>query len=242
MGNENLIKEKFYSLFPIQKALDVEYKRFGSKNDGGYINVNDISKNDFSISFGISYNIDWEKDFIKYGNSIDCYDNSVDGLIENINNSRFFKKTVGSEVSLKDCIINSNWNKDFILKMDIEGAEWEVFNSASLDDLLKFRQIVVEYHWIIDKINNGDYELMKSCFDKINKTHTPVWIHANNYGKCIKVNGISVPDFVEVLYLRKSDYIFNNYLSYEEYLNIFNDFDMPNNTKSQEIMVNFYGS
>jgi hypothetical protein len=126
--------------------------------------------------------------------------------------------------------------------MDIEGTEWEVFNSASLDDLLKFRQIVVEYHWIIDKINNGDYELMKSCFDKINKTHTPVWIHANNYGKCIKVNGISVPDVVEVLYLRKSDYIFNNYLSYEEYLNIFNDFDMPNNTKSQEIMVNFYGS
>jgi hypothetical protein len=242
MGNKDMIKETFFNLFPIQKAIDVEYIRLGSKNDGGYINVNDISKNDFSISFGISYNVDWEKDFIEYGKGIDCYDNSVDGLIENIHNSRFFKKTVGSEISLNDCIKNTNWTKDFILKMDIEGGEWDVFRDASVDDLKKFRQIVVEYHWLIDKINSKEYYLIKSCFDKINETHVPVWIHANNYAKHIEIDKVNIPDVVEVLYLRKSDYKFKNFNSYKEYLDIFNNLDMPNDKKSEEILVNFYGS
>lgn len=235
-----MIKDNFLNLFTIKKAIGVEYKRIGSKNDGGYINVNDISNNDFAISFGISDNVDWEKGFMQYGAGIDCYDNSINGLPENIFNSRFFKKTVGVDINLSECINLSKWNKDFVLKMDIEGSEWEVIQQTSFKDLSNFRQILIEYHWILDKLNNKDeYEIIKSCIDKISDTHTPVWIHANNYGRSLNVDNRILADVVEVLYLRNSSYKFEDYSNYEEYYNIFNSLNMPNTKNLNDILVSF---
>merc|ERR1711990_1006322 len=34
-----------------------------------------------------------------------------------------------------------------LMKMDIEGSEWDVFRTADPNHLRKFRQIVIELHW-----------------------------------------------------------------------------------------------
>jgi hypothetical protein len=46
---------------------------------------------------------------------------------------------------------NGNENakdRSLMLKIDVESAEWKVFAEEPVENLKKFREIVVEYHWI----------------------------------------------------------------------------------------------
>jgi len=233
---------RIVNILPLSIAENVEYFRVGSKNDGGYLNVKDFSKNDFAISFGVEGNVDWEKDFMNYGSGINCYDNSIDILPEKIDNSNFFKKTVGEEVYLKDCIEACPEDKDLILKMDIEGGEWNVLLNTNSQELSRFRQILVEYHSMLDIFSNTErYILVKDCLNKLNKTHSAVWIHANNYGSYDIINEKIVPDVIEVLYLRKSSYntYYYNKVHKDKYKSI-KLLDHPNNKDKEDIGQTFF--
>ena len=67
---DNIFKPKFY----------YDLRRIGSNHDGGYLIENSSLENaEFLISFGISTNWDFEKDFIKYKNiNFLAFDGSID--------------------------------------------------------------------------------------------------------------------------------------------------------------------
>jgi hypothetical protein len=186
-------------------------RRFGSSNDGGYILIDDIGFSDFLISMGVASDVNFEVELSKKIAGAHLYDDSINCLPRPIINSKFFKDRVGGEgfVSLEDALANTDHQGDFILKMDIEGSEWEALDFASSEVLHRFRQIVIEYHWF-ENIQHDDFFLrVQRVLDKLELTHFVLNAHPNNWGDILVVENLTVPSVVEVTYLRKRSFDFS---------------------------------
>lgn len=210
-------EELVRKLFSISKTYGQAYKRIGSPNDGGYVMADDLNKDDFVISCGIGDDVGWstadidfERQIVDHVSGLDMYEYAIDGLDEMPANSRFFKAEVSKDVFLGDMLKNAGMQKDYILKMDVEGAEWDFFTDATSEDIVKFRQIVVEFHWIRN-ITYGEewYDKVIGVFSKIKNTHNLVVLHGNNHSPTFEYGSLTVPDVIEVLFLRKDDYRFS---------------------------------
>ncbi len=71
--------------------------------------------------------------------------------------------------------------ENFLLKMDIEGAEFDVFESLSPKLLTRVDQIFIEVHGI-GRLTNLDFrEKFFRVFSKINSQFTLCHVHANNF-------------------------------------------------------------
>lgn len=116
-----------------------------------------------------------------------------------------------------------------ILKVDIEGAEYDVF--ANLDDaiLKKFRQIVIEFHKLTDPSMK---EKITTAVSNLNKTHQLVHIHANNWGHYSLCAGKLLPELLECTYVNKDNYQFvDNTRSFPTIL------DQPNNIRRPDVFL-----
>lgn len=203
--------DEIAELLSINFIPDAKYVRFGSFFDGGYPLIDDIKSSDFCVSFGVERNIDFEEDFLKIGMGVHSYDNSIDSPPEMLNNMEFYKETIGEETYLSDVLSRITVDSDLILKMDIEGGEYGLVNNASSDELNRFRQIIVEVHWLSAMIENeAGVETLKLFLEKMNKTHVLVLSHPNNNSSSKIIDNYFVPDVLELLYVRKSDYNFVN--------------------------------
>lgn len=78
--------------------------------------------------------------------------------------------------------------------MDIEGGEYAWITSLSEHHLLKFHQIVIEFHGIHDNSWGATYQTKIDCLAKLAKTHYLVHAHGNNYSNT--TNGI--PSVIEL--------------------------------------------
>lgn len=186
------------------------FVRIGSKTDGGYILADDISMHDFLISFGVEQNVDFEERMYALGiDGIHMYDYSVDGPPRPIKGAAFFKEKIGvgiGETSLHECIQRTPESVDYILKMDIEGSEWDTLAATKSLDLGKFRQITLEAHWMQNLWDDKFYMSVKNALENLRATHTPVLVHANNNVPLMVLGNSPMPMVFEVLYLRTVDY------------------------------------
>jgi len=90
------------------------------------------------------------------------YDHTITPRLEFTNSSAFkffgigisgHNKPEKNLLSLKTMIkFNNDFKTRKILKIDVEGAEWETFDQMDLDTLLSFEQIVGEFHWYFLKL------------------------------------------------------------------------------------------
>ena len=94
-------------------------------------------------------------------------------------------------------------NKDLILQMDIEGAEYEVILSSEDELLKKFRVIIIEFHGLERLINSSGFKYINTTFMKILKNSDIVHIHPNNCLIPIKVRNTVIPPIMEFTFLRK---------------------------------------
>lgn len=87
-------------------------------------------------------------------------------------------------------------HNDIFLKMDIEGAEFDWFNSLSLDEIKKFKQIVIEIH-------KPFYPERYTTLENLRKTHYLVHLNGNNAFPPVKIGNQIFPKFIEATFLRK---------------------------------------
>jgi len=92
--------------------------------------------------------------------------------------------------------------RSLLLKIDVEAAEWKVFAEEPIVNLKKFREIVVEYHWIGEQYNHALYA---QAVKKIEQAGFAVThLHGNNYGGGLEYFGeYSIPNVLEVTYVPK---------------------------------------
>ena len=203
-------------LLGIKKVFGTEVKRIGRIGDGGYIMLEDFLDGNIAYSFGISNEISWDEDIASHGYEVFMYDHTISNLPRESEKLHWFpigiigKNKDNTNLMSLDEILKKNGHAEennMILKMDVEGAEWDVLKEISSDILIRFDQMVFEFH---DVYNRENYDLIRYCLEKLNKTHQAIHIHPNNYGNCVWVDGKAYPDALEVSYVKKGKYQFDN--------------------------------
>lgn len=228
----------------IVKACNYQPTRVGSEYDGGYIFMTNVVKNayDAFISCGVGNNIQFENDMLQllYDDSHDLVCHAYDGTVRHLphcamqHRIHFHKLNIGGRntdttTDLKDQIERY---EDILLKMDIEGGEYEWLESLTDREISKFKQILIEIHspW-------SSARKMK-CIHKLLEHHAVVHIHGNNYASVTKLAGVTlhVPDVLELTLMRKSDVIVQhdcNELTYPTAI------DRPNKPSVADIPIVF---
>lgn len=196
------------NLLKIEEPYGPQYRRFGTPNDGGYVLHSDFPTGGLDlISLGVERNVDFEVDMSKYTKRIHMYDYSVDGPPKEVPNGEFFKEKIGinpGEISLDECVYRIVGDSSLILKMDIEGSEWDVLAASKM--LGAFCQITVEMHWMLNIVYDAFYDAVVRALSNLRQTHYPVLVHANNDQPLLVMGANPIPNVFEVLYLNKIEY------------------------------------
>jgi hypothetical protein len=209
-----------------------EKKRLGKDYDGGYIIavIPDV-KYTTLIAGGIRDDISFEEDFINIYtvDNVYAFDGTIDNLPKENSKITFIKKNIGYHndneyTNIHDII---DVNESIFVKMDIEGYEIPWVNSLSDEQMNKFEQIVMEFHF---PFSNHEIDV----FDKINKNHYLIHFHANNCCGTRNHNGVIIPNVFECTYLHQK-YFTTIELNKEL---IPSNLDMKN-TEHDEIYINY---
>ena len=138
--------------------------------------------------------------------------------------------------TLNEIIIENNHSSEnnMILKIDIEGSEWEVFNQLTTNTLLKFKFIVGEFHF--NDINKYKY---LNIIKKIQITHQIFHLHCNN---CVidltQFEGYYICSLLEISFIRKEGYFFIKSI-YQYPINGI-DYNNCNNNPDMDYLLNIF--
>jgi hypothetical protein len=91
---------------------------------------------------------------------------------------------------------------DIILKMDIEGAEYGIFNGIDTETLYHFSQLVIEFHDLASLADPSFRQRFTDTLLNINKVFTAYHVHSNNCAPLAIVDGYVVPSVLEMSYVR----------------------------------------
>ncbi len=207
--------------------------RIGDEQDGGYVALKEIcEKTDVLYTLGVGDDVSFEMDFMNRFpvKEIKLFDPAIRRSPVEQSKFVFFKIRVGP----KHHTLNDIWKDGFsraLLKMDVEWDEWEILKQVSNKELLKYDQLLIEFHVIPVKFFPGPQEkvmdfpytpyfrgFLESVHDKINDILFGMYyevmkklnwlfygyhIHANNSLAKINVNGHSFPPLIEMSFVRK---------------------------------------
>ena len=87
-------------------------RRFGGRNDGGYVLIDDFSGIDHALSFGIDHNVSWDLDLARRGIPVTQYDHTIDRSPSEHPRIAFVRKKivpseVGDETSTVEAALQS---------------------------------------------------------------------------------------------------------------------------------------
>jgi hypothetical protein len=194
------------------------FQRFGEPNDGGYVMCTDGLPQGLlaAYSYGISGYDGWgmamagtyhlplhEYDCTNFKRPAVCAGCAVTFHEECINavngapQARF--KTLAQ--NLQESGNGMAPERSLLWKIDVEAAEWQVFAQEPVENLRKFRQIVVEYHWLNKQDQHPLYEQAVKKIEAAGFSATH--LHGNNYGGGLQYFGeFSIPNVLEVTYIQ----------------------------------------
>lgn len=239
---QNKAEQLLYLLRPMDIS-SFSLERYGSRGeDGGYVTVNEFCKDSIVYSFGIGTDCSWEYAVAEKNLDIFMYDHTIDQLPMDHKNFHFFKVGIADKegydnfgkVNTFENLIRENGHQEchnIILKIDVGGAEFDSFLATPETTLEQFSQIIVEFHQLND-LTQKKLAVLK----KINKTHQIVHLHGNNCSYACNIDGIFMPNDLEVTYVRRAAHDFS----------VCRDFfprkiDCPNNANNVEIQLGYCG-
>lgn len=183
--------------------------RLGCDGDGGYLVPDDLEGIAACFSPGVSTVADFELSLAERG--IPCYlaDYSVDQAPVQHPLISFEKKFLGLEnnevfTTLDAWVEKHAPNKtDFLLQMDIEGAEYDVLFDVSDETLQQCRILVIEFHHLDRLIINEGFRFLNLIFKKLDKYFKVVHIHPNNCAPSYVYDEFEIPPIMEFTFLRR---------------------------------------
>jgi hypothetical protein len=194
---------------------DAEYTRIGRDFDGGYVMLNNFQESCVAAaySFGIGNDVSWDEAIADRGIDVFMYDHTIEKLPKGSPLFHFFRQGVTgyrNGVLLKTLgeIVTQNGHaksNNLIMKMDIEGCEWDVFDETNSDVISQFSQIVIELHGLSVTAGDFEYSQILKVLKKIDKTHQSIHVHGNTCGYPLWIGDIVLPDVLEVTFIRRKD-------------------------------------
>ena len=194
------------------RAEGVKKRRYGSRFDGGYIMLDDFEGITGAFSLGIGSNVKWDLAMAEKGLPVWQYDHTVNGPPTQHPKFQFNKVRIGvkeeevTPTTTLPAMIASQAAGEMILKIDIEGDEWEVFAQIDPDQLKIFRQILVEFHDFPKIADPVWRERAMTALDHLGRHHGVVHVHGNNFAPTLTAGDIRISNGLEVTYVRKDAY------------------------------------
>jgi hypothetical protein len=190
--------------------IDIPKIRVGSRGDGGYIMADVFSPDQAVLSFGLGGNVDFDLRMAQSGHAIYMYDHTIAELPHEHPLFHYSKEGVAGAsnpaialYSIEDHLARKGVAGDrLILKIDVEGAEWETFQMMPEPVLARFEQIVVEIHCLTQIGDPGVRALVFEVLSKLNRRFTLFHVHANNNAPIRIVDGMPVCDVLELSYVK----------------------------------------
>ena len=150
----------------------------------------------------------------KRGIKLVLYDHTVAGPPQPVPGARFVRQGIrGAAVvpgrrTLAEMIADNGHERrrDLVLKMDAEGAEWQVLDEVSKETLGQFAQIVIEFHRMAKVLHVQGHAEVMAAISKLSHTHVPVHAHGNNCRLPVWIGDLVLPDVLEVSWVRRADY------------------------------------
>ena len=217
------------SLLSPMDVQDGTYVRVGRDFDGGYVMLDNFHKEnvDAAYSFGINNDVSWDEAVAGRGIDVFMFDHTIEGLPKHHPRFHYFKTGVAGRrkgeqtKTLSELLADNNHAtcNNLLMKMDIEGGEWDVFDETPSDVIGRFSQIVLELHELSPDTCDRDYLSKVNVLKKINQTHQCVHVHANTYclqanARCVQadtsfvpvwIGDLVLPPMLEVTYVRRAD-------------------------------------
>jgi hypothetical protein len=208
---------EFLSHLQPMKILNDHKIRVGSLGDGGYVQLNNTEDISLALSFGINNDDSWDLEIASRGIPVKQYDYSIESAPSSHPLLKFEKKMVqGSPgfgcVTLQELIETHDYSgtPNIILKMDIEGSEWDVIDKCDDEQLSKICQILCEFHDLSRLNDVGFYTRALRVVQKLNKHFTPYHVHGNNSAQLVNLSNIAFPDVLEVSFANTKMYKITN--------------------------------
>lgn len=191
------------------KSTDHNLIRVGGDSDGGYLVPDDLDGIDGCFSPGVSEIANFELELAERG--IPCFlaDYSVSGPPISHPLIDFEKKFLGPSstdihITLESWMVRKACTAgEFILQMDIEGAEYGVLLETPQDVLKKFRIIIIEFHGMDGLVDPTGFELLNLAFSKLDRDFSVVHIHPNNCARPVRYRQFEIPPILEFTFLRR---------------------------------------
>lgn len=212
--------------------------RLGPPHDGGYVLSNtSLDKSQCLFTYGVGANYDFEIDYVnKFNKPVYMFDPTMK-LNSTPYNIYFYKEGLGNKELCYDFI--EHWNRlgekrIVILKIDIEGDEYDYFLSANIGALSNICSgILIEFHGL-DYLNYQEkfVEIAKRLNDYFVLTH----IHGNSFSPLFNFNGTEIPITVELSYDNRN-YVSIEGLDKSEYP--ISCLDFSNNPESPDLSLKF---
>lgn len=228
---------RLHKLLYLRDVEDGSFIRIGREHDGGYLMLDEFCPDMVAYSFGICDDVSWDKAIAEKGIACFMYDHTINRLPEEHELFHWSQEGICDVDKVEHCstletFIKRNGHEgrtDLILKMDVEGAEWNAIAATDSSTLAQFSQMVFELH---DMYSSSLHGKICKFLSKINKTHQPVYVHGNNWADYERTGNLVMPWALEVLYLRKSDHNFRESAHFYPL-----EQDMPNNADFSDIRL-----
>ena len=206
-GDEDQALLKLLSFILPREWSHSRFVRLGGESDGGYVMDCDLDVHS-AVSIGVGHDISWDYALANAGIKVCLFDHTVSALPSKIPNSEFHRlglgpKSEGHLRSLEDLVALARLpvGTRNILKIDVEGAEWDSLAACDASVLLPFSQIAVELHDLDAIFDAGRAQTVFDALGVLTKHHMPVHMHANNYGRLFRASAYWFVDTLEMLFV-----------------------------------------
>jgi hypothetical protein len=248
LSKKDNVPDKTKQLFGLFRicATCSHFARLGEQNDGGYLTCMDHNASNPSLaafSLGVEHHDQWSEDVVTIlgAKKVLQYDCTIQTPPAACPRCNFHRKCIrgasqiaandDSSWTLQEAIENAGFkdaaDDSLIMKMDIEGSEWDTLKEFPKKDLQKFKQIAIEYHDLNAEHDHDKYVLAQTNLK--NNGFVPVHIHGNNYQGMYTVGDLTIPNVLEVTYLRVSQA--DRCVADQ----VFRSLDAPNNPSAHEL-------
>jgi hypothetical protein len=188
--------------------ISTPLKRFGSQNDGGYLLIDNLEQVSGVLSFGIGDNNSFDLEVAQFVPFVEMYDHTIVEAPRQFSNGKFNRIGISAFPSngfttIEEILSKIPLEANLILKIDIEGAEWEVFDNISMENLLRFSQIVGEFHDLFKYFKDESFsEVVDRVMRKLESTHVIFNSHPNTWARHEVISGVNFPDVLEINFVR----------------------------------------